>query len=44
MVMLELVYEWYKDGVWLVIILGKISIVRNVLMIQNLEISDNGMY
>lgn len=40
----EPVYEWYKDGVRLVIIPGKISIVRNVLTIQNLDISDNGMY
>lgn len=40
----EPVYEWYKDGVRLVIIPGKISIVRNVLTIQNLDIGDNGMY
>lgn len=40
----EPVYEWYKDGVRLAVIPGKKSIVRNVLTIQNLEISDNGMY
>lgn len=40
----EPVYEWYKDGLLLAVIPGKISIVRNVLTIQNLEISDNGMY
>jgi hypothetical protein len=40
----EPVYEWYKDGVPLVAVPGKLSIVRNVLTIQNLETSDNGMY
>lgn len=40
----EPVYEWFKDGVPLVAVPGKLSIVRNVLTIQNLETSDNGMY
>ncbi|XP_061176195.1 contactin-like [Saccostrea echinata] len=37
-------YEWYKDGVPLTAVPGKLSIVRNVLTIQNLDTSDNGMY
>ena len=40
----EPVYEWYKDGVRLSNIPGKLNIVRNVLTLQNLQTTDNGMY
>ncbi|XP_022316570.2 contactin-3-like isoform X2 [Crassostrea virginica] len=40
----EPVYEWFKDGVRLSNIPGKLNIVRNVLTLQNLQTTDNGMY